>query len=460
MTLAVSMAGIALALLAGALLGSFARRLRQPPVIGEIAAGILLGPSALGLLPGNPTERVFPAGARPLLSAIAQVGLLLFMFMIGWKFERSLLRNRKGLAAAVSLSSVLLAFMLGAGLAFLLYAQHSTVRGKEVPVLAFVLFIGAAMSVTAFPVLARILDDSGLMRTGVGALALASAAVDDVVAWCLLAFVSAIVTAGGSAELVQILVLSIVYVAAMIWLVRPLLAYLVHRLARGQGFPYLLAVLAAGVFLSSYATTWIGIHAIFGAFLFGFVMPREPAELLQRELGRPLESIGLLLLPVFFIVTGLGVDIGGLAAHNYLELAAIIVVACAGKLVGAAGPATAFGMPWRKAGTLGLLMNTRGLTGLIVIDAGVGLGVLDPPMFTMMVIMALVTTAMAGPLLPRADRMGPPGDIGETQGVQRRPSLSSSSGRAGLYDTFEATVASVRSKCRSQSRRRRACQTM
>lgn len=415
MILAVSLAGIALALLAGTLLGSFARRLRQPPVVGEIAAGILLGPSGLGLLPGNPTGRIFPVEARPLLAAIAQVGLLLFMFTVGWKFERGLLHNRKGLAAAVSLSSVLVAFMLGAALAFLLHAQHSTVRGTEVPVLAFVLFMGAAMSVTAFPVLARILDDSGLMRTGVGALALASAAVDDVVAWCLLAFVAAIVVGGGSADLVRILVLSIIYVAAIIWLVRPLLAYLVSRLARGRGSPYLLAVLAAGVFLSSYATTWIGIHAIFGAFLFGFVMPREPTELLQRQLGRPLDSISLLLLPVFFVVTGLGVDVGGLAAHNYLELAAIIAVACAGKLIGAAGPARAFGMPWREAGTLGLLMNTRGLTGLVIVDAGVGLGVLDTSMFTMMVIMALATTALAGPLLPSADQTRPPGETHEIQ---------------------------------------------
>lgn len=402
--LAITMAGIALVLLAGALLGPLARRLRQPPVVGEIAAGILLGPSALGLLPGDLTERVFPAEARPLLAAIAQVGLLLFMFMVGWEFERSLLRDRKGLAAAVSLTSILLAFTLGAGLAVLLYAQHSTVQGKPVPALAFTLFLGAAMSVTAFPVLARILTDNGLMRTRVGALALASAAVDDVAAWFLLAFVSAIVTGGAGTELVRVLVLSVGYIAAMIWLVRPLLAYLVGRLAPGRTAPWLLAVLVAGVFLSSSATSWIGIHAIFGAFLFGFVMPREPTGRLRRALGRPLDTVSLLLLPVFFIVTGLGVDIGRLTGRNYLELAAIIVVACAGKLIGAAAPARAFGLPWREAGTLGLLMNTRGLTGLIVIDAGVGLGVLDTAMFTMMVLMALATTALAGPLLPRPDQ--------------------------------------------------------
>jgi Kef-type K+ transport system membrane component KefB len=262
------------------------------------------------------------------------------------------------------------------------------------------------MAATAFPVLARILTDSKLMHTRVGALALASAAIDDVLAWCLLALVSAIITARGSAGLLLIAGLSIAYVALMFLVVRPLLAMLVRRLAPGTVSPYLLIILAAGVFLSSYATTWIGIHAIFGAFLFGVVMPREPADVLQRHLRKPLDTVGALLLPVFFIVTGLGVDIGGLTTANVLELAGIIVVACAGKFIGAALPARAFGMPWAEAGTLGLLMNTRGLTELIILNAGVSLGVLDTPMFTMMVIMALLTTALAGPLLPRGRNRG------------------------------------------------------
>jgi Kef-type K+ transport system membrane component KefB len=162
-------------------------------------------------------------------------------------------------------------------------------------------------------------------------------------------------------------------------------------------------MLASGVFLSAYLTTWIGIHAIFGAFLFGFIMPREPAEALRLHLRKPLDTVSLVLLPVFFIITGLGVDIGGLSGRNYVELIAIIVVACAGKLIGAAAPAKAFGLPWREVGTLGLLMNTRGLTELIILNAGVSLGVLDTSMFTMMVIMALATTALAGPLLPRGE---------------------------------------------------------
>jgi Kef-type K+ transport system membrane component KefB len=398
---ATAVAGVAFILIAGALLGRLAQRFHQPAVVGEIIGGILLGPSALGLLPGDITGRLFPAEARPLLSAIAQIGLLLFMFMIGWEFDLGLLRKRRTAAAAVSLSSVVLAFGLGAGLAALLYSGHSTVHGKHVSGTAFALFLGAAMAITAFPVLARILTDSRLMHTRVGALALASAAVDDLLAWCVLALVSAIATASGSGTFVQTLALSLAYVAVMLLAVRPLLATLFRRLVRANALPHLMVIVAGGVFLSAYATTWIGIHPIFGAFLFGLVTPRQPADALQLHLRRPLGTVGRLLMPVFFIITGLGVDIGGLTRRNYLELAAILAVACAGKLIGASAPALAMRMPWRQVATLGLLMNTRGLTELIILNAGVSLGVLDTSMFTMMVIMAVFTTALVGPLLPR-----------------------------------------------------------
>jgi Kef-type K+ transport system membrane component KefB len=175
----------------------------------------------------------------------------------------------------------------------------------------------------------------------------------------------------------------------------------------------LIILIVAGLFLSSYATTWIGIHPIFGAFAFGFIMPREPMKVLRDGVKQPLDNISMVLLPVFFIVTGLGVDIGAISGYGFLELAGIILVACAGKLVGAATPGLLSGMRWRDAGTLGVLMNTRGLTELVILNAGVSLGVLDPRMFTMMVLMALVTTAMAGPLLPnaplRADEPAPVG---------------------------------------------------
>jgi Kef-type K+ transport system membrane component KefB len=390
-------AGIAIVLLTGLLLGGLARRVRQPVVIGEILAGIALGPSVLGQLPGDLPHRLFPADVRPLLSAVSQVGLLLFMFMVGWQFEKRMLRPHRGLAAGVSLGSVGLAFGLGVAVA-----------GHHISFVAVSTIMGAAMSVTAFPVLARILTDNRLTHSRVGSLALASAAIDDVLAWCMLAYVSALVTSGGPRDLLEVLGLSAGYVVVMFLLVRPLLAALVGHLAdRGQ-WRQLLIVLTAGTFLSSYATTWIGVHSIFGAFLFGFVMPREPAVALVEHVRQPLDNVSTVLLPVFFIVTGLGVDVSGLHARQYLELLAIVTVACAGKLVGAIVPARLFGLPWPESRALGLLMNTRGLTELIILNAAVQLGVLDGQMFTMMVIMALVTTALAGPLLPRtADLTAP-----------------------------------------------------
>lgn len=396
------MADIAIVLLVSSVFSKVARYLREPPVIGEIVAGIALGPSLLGLLPGNLPHRLFPEEGRPFLSAVAQVGLLVFMFGMGWELDKKLLRGRRGTAAAVSVSSILLAFALGVGLAVVLYPHHSTFYGHHISFAAFALFMGAAMSITAFPVLARILMERQMMTTSVGALALASAAVDDVLAWCLLALVAAIVTARGPGDMVQITVLALLYVAAMAFVVRPLLAALVRAWAHDRAPRRLIVVLVAGLFLSSYATTWIGIHPIFGAFVFGFVMPREPVAVLRDGVKAPLDHISMVLLPVFFIVTGLNVDISAISGRGILELTGIIVVACAGKLIGAATPGRLSGMSWREAGVLGLLMNTRGLTELVILNVGVSLGVLDQEMFTMMVLMAVVTTAMTGPLLPKS----------------------------------------------------------
>jgi Kef-type K+ transport system membrane component KefB len=200
----------------------------------------------------------------------------------------------------------------------------------------------------------------------------------------------------------------------MLVVVRPLISRLVWRWAAMERWPALLAVLCAGVFASSWVTSWIGIHQIFGAFLFGFVMPREPRRVLAAHLRRPLDDVSVVLLPVFFIVTGLGVDLGALTATDCLALLLVIGVACAGKLLGAIGPARLFGLSWREAKDLGVLMNTRGLTELIILNAAVSLGVLDGRMFTMLVIMALVTTAMAAPLLSRREHL----TAGATQKVR------------------------------------------
>ncbi|MGK5550301.1 cation:proton antiporter domain-containing protein [Actinomadura kijaniata] len=396
---------VAVILLAGLLLGRCAGRLRQPAVIGEIVAGVVLGPSVLGRLPGDPSALLFPAEVRPLLSAVAQVGLVLFMFVVGWEFEKQLAGHARA-TAGVSVGAVAVAFAFGVAVAFVLYPDHSTVAGRHVPFTAFAMFMGAALSVTAFPVLARILADRGMTRTRVGTVALASAAVGDVAAWCLLAYVSALVSSGGDGSgLVRIGALSGAYVALTLFVVRPLLAWLLRRCARTRPATSLL-VLCAGVFLSSWTTSWIGVHAFFGAFMFGLVMPREP-EPLVRELRSSVGDMGLVLLPVFFIVTGLGVDIGGLTGTDCLMLVLVTACACAGKLGGAILPARLAGMSWREARDLGVLMNTRGLTELIILNAAVSLGILDGRMFTMLVIVALVTTAMAGPLLSWTGGGGP-----------------------------------------------------
>ncbi|MFL6109784.1 MAG: cation:proton antiporter [Catenulispora sp.] len=397
------LADVALILIAGSALGTAARRVGQPRVVGEIAAGIALGPSVLGLAPGHLSDRLFPADARPFLTAFAQLGLALFMFTIGWEFDLHQLRRRgtRFTAAAVSVGSVGAAFAAGVALATVLYAGHSTVHGHHIGFPPFALFLGAAMSITAFPVLARVLRERGRAGTRVGALALASAAVDDILAWCSLAVVAALAGAHDPWQFGRIAAWSAVYVAVMALAVRPALRLLVCHTVAEQAQYQLFVLLAAGIFLSCYATTWIGIHAVFGAFAFGMAMPRKPDTDLDEQLQKPLELTGSLLLPVFFIVTGLGVDIRALSGRGALELLAVVAVAVAGKLLGTAAAARALGLPWRETAELGLLMNMRGLTELIILNAGVGLGVLDGSIFTAMVLMALATTAMAVPLLKR-----------------------------------------------------------
>lgn len=398
----VMLVGIAVVLMCAVVLGRIAVRLGQPAVVGEITAGILLGPTLLGSLPGDPSSALFPDEVRPLLFAVAQIGLVLFMFVVGWEFERRLVRPNAGLAAGVSLFSIVLPFTLGFGIALLVHPHHSTVAGQHVPFLSFALFLGAAMSVTAFPVLARIISDRGLQGSRVGTLALASAAIDDVIAWMLLALVSALIVADGDlTRLVWIAGFSVLFVVAMLLIVRPLVARLVRWGVAGERWSTLIMLLCAGAFVSAWLTSLIGIHAIFGAFLFGFAMPREPARVIVGRLRTPVESTGLLFLPVFFIITGLNVDLSALTRGDYLTLVLVLVVACTGKMIGAYVPARISGLGRREAKDLGVLMNTRGLTELVILNVGVSMGVLDERMFTMLVIMALVTTMMAGPLLSR-----------------------------------------------------------
>jgi Kef-type K+ transport system membrane component KefB len=393
--------GIAVVVVVARLAGLLVRRVRQPVVVAEIFAGLALGPSLLGLFPGNPTLRVFPMDVRPFLTVIAGLGLIIFMFIVGLELDLALIRGKTGIAAKVSLTSIALPFTLGCVLALWLYPSHSFAAGHAVERLPFALFIGAAMSVTAFPVLARILTERGMHRTETGALALACAAIDDVLAWTMLAVVLAVVQASGPAQLVEMLIEATVFVVVMFRIVRPRLQSLVDRRRVAGGLtPNIFAVVLVGILVSAYVTNWIGIHAIFGAFVFGAIMPREDAAPLSQDILERLEQVTvLLLLPVFFIATGLNVNIRGLGPRGWVELAAVLVVACVGKFVGAAGAARLSGISARRSSAVGILMNTRGLTELVILNIGFALGILDRQLFTVLVLMAVITTVITDPLL-------------------------------------------------------------
>lgn len=393
---------IAIVVVAARLMGRLFRRLRQPAVVGEIVAGIVLGPSLLGLLPGDLDTVLFPTDVRPYLTVIAQLGLVLFMFVVGLEVDMSLIRRHRRTAARVSLASIVLPFGLGMLLAAWLYGAHDVVGGRTVPPLAFALFLGVAMSITAFPVLARILTERGMHRVPTGVLALACAAIDDVVAWSLLALVVAVAVGGTLGGVATIIGLTAVYAAVAVLVVRPLLRRLVDGYrAAGRLTPDALAIVLVGALASAFATEEIGVHAIFGAFVFGAVLPREEPALIREVLQRIEQVSVLLLLPVFFVVAGLQVDVGAIGGRGLVELVLILCVAIGGKFLGATAAARLSHVKRRQAVALGVLMNTRGLTELVILQVGAQLGVLDPTLFTLMVLMALITTTMTEPLLRR-----------------------------------------------------------
>ena len=390
------MLDLALILVLARIGGWLAKKAGQPPVVGEIIAGIALGPTLIG--PGLSTALV-PTDIRPPLAALANVGLVLFMFIVGYELDHTLIRGRERIAVSVSVGSILLPCVLGATLALWLADRHDVPSGDRLP---FVLFIGAAMSITAFPVLARILTDRGMHRTRLGGLALASAAVDDVIAWSLLAVVVTI--AGASAaggEQQWHVALALPYVALMFFLVRPLLRRLLPAFTRaGRLTPSLLATVLIGLLLSAYAAEWLGVHVIFGAFLFGVVMPRAGGDAFRHQILEKLEQISvLLLLPVFFFVSGIKVNLRGVGLGGLGELALILLVAIGGKFIGAYLGARLQKLPSRQSFAVATLMNTRGLTEIVILTVGLQLGILDQSLFSLMVVMAIVTTGMAGPLL-------------------------------------------------------------
>lgn len=389
---------IAVVLLAARAVGWLFRLIRQPQVVGEMAAGILLGPSLLGWVAPGVSAALFPVESLGYLNALSQIGLLFFMFLVGLEFNPRLIQGRGHTAVVTSHVSIVAPFFMGAALALYLYPRLSD---SSVPFTGFALFMGAAMSVTAFPVLARILTERNLLRTRVGAIAIACAAVDDVTAWTILAVVVAIVRSTAvETPLWLTLAGTGVYVALMVVVVRRALRWLesfYHN--RGRFTQDMLALVFLLLLASAWTTEWLGIHALFGAFAIGVVMPKEPGFV--HDLTEKIEDVTVVfLLPLFFAYTGLRTSIGLVSgAEMWFHAGLILLVAVAGKFGGSALAARATGLPWREAGALGILMNTRGLMELVILTIGLELGVISPALFTMMVFMALVTTFMTTPIL-------------------------------------------------------------
>jgi Kef-type K+ transport system membrane component KefB len=374
-------------------------RIRQPAVVGEIIAGILLGPTLLGAFPGQLDVRLFPVDVRPYLNVVANIGLVIFMFIVGLELDTKLVRGKERTVSVISLTSVALPLGLGVLLATSIYSSHSVVAGMTVKELPFALFMGAALAVTAFPVMARILQERGMQRTDLGVTALAAAAVDDILAWSLLAVVLSVVVSSGVFGFVKTVLWTILFVAGMFILVKPALQLLADKYRRaGRLTPDLLAVIVVGIFGSAFCTGKIGIHPIFGAFLFGAIMPRKDTVELFHEINVQLEQVAVLvLLPVFFVVTGLNTNIRALGSDAITQLPLILLVAIVGKFVGASVAARVQGIPGRQSAAIGTLMNARGLTGLVILSVGQQFHVLDEQLFTMMVIMGVVTTLMTEP---------------------------------------------------------------
>jgi Kef-type K+ transport system membrane component KefB len=388
---------------AARILGSLFTRIGLPAVVGEMAAGIVLGPSLLGLVAPSFFAFVFPQDSLGALRLLSQVGVCFFMFSVGMELEIAHVRSKARAAIAVSHASISAPFLLGVVLAYFLFESYA---GASASFMGFALFMGISMSITAFPVLARILQERRLTKTALGSTALACAAVDDVTAWSILAFVVAVARSTSIAASILSLAIALIFILIMTLGVRKLLPRWIgeRRLQESEPSSATLGMVVCVVIAAALCTELIGIHALFGAFLAGAIMPdtdgfREKISALVSKFS------SVLLLPLFFAFTGLRTEVALIdGLSDWLLCALIIGVATLGKLGASAITARITGMPWRESLQLGALMNTRGLMELIALNIGYDLGILSPSLFTMLVIMALVTTMMTGPLITLFER--------------------------------------------------------
>lgn len=385
--------------------GYIFNKIGQPTVIGEIIAGIALGPSLLGLFFPEISGFLFAPGSMPNLQFLSQVGLILFMYVIGMELDLKVLRNQAHDAVVISHASIIIPYFLGMGLAYYMYQEFAP---ANVSFLSFALFMGIAMSITAFPVLARIIQERDLTKTKLGSVALTCAAADDVTAWCILAAVIAIVKAGTLLSTLLTIGLSLAYVLIMLYAVRPFLVKIGNVYSNRETISKPIVALSFLVLLASaYLAEIIGIHALFGAFLAGVIMPANMN--FRRVLMGKVEDVSLvLLLPLFFVFTGLRTQIGLLnQSHLWSVCGIIVLTAVAGKFGGSTLAARFVGQNWKDSLSIGALMNTRGLMELIVLNIGYDLGILSPEVFSMMVLMALVTTFMTAPALDAINYLFP-----------------------------------------------------
>lgn len=388
-------AQLAVIVAAAQLVGRIFRAIGQPAVMGEMLAGILLGPSLLGWLAPGASSALFPADSLPLLGALSQVGLVLFLFVIGLRHDPDTLHGHGRTAVAVSIASLAVPFALGVVLALVL---HAPLSGGAAGITELALFLGTAMSITAFPVLARIVADRGLIGTTVGALALVCAAVNDVVGWLLMAGILLLIGAGDSSPWL-VVIGTLLYSVLVLTGGRRALRVLTRWYHAHHGMtPQLFAVVLIVALVSAAITERLGVHPLFGAFLAGMAMPKDPAFV--REIVRRLEDVTVvLLLPTFFVVSGLRTQVGVLdRADMWLYFAAVLAVAVVGKIGGTAVAARVTGKTWREGTALGVLVNTRGLVELVLLNIGYEAGIITAPLFTMLVLMAIATTFMAAPL--------------------------------------------------------------
>lgn len=395
--LAILLAQIVTIILVARFFGWVFRKIGQPSVIGEIIAGIALGPSLLGLYFPEFSLTLFPIASLGNLQFLSQIGLILFMYVIGMELDLKVLQNKAKDAIVISHASIIFPFALGIGLAYFVYYKFAP---EGIAFMPFALFMGIAMSITAFPVLARIVQERGIHKTKLGAIVITCAAADDITAWCLLAAVIAIVKAGTFVSSLYIIAMAIAYVLAMLFIVKPFLKKIGELYATKDSLNKpVVAIFFLTLIISSYTTEIIGIHALFGAFMTGVIMP-DITKFRNLFIEKVEDVSVILLLPLFFVFTGLRTQIGLLNdPYIWKVTGLIILVAVVGKFLGSALAAKFVGQSWRDSLTIGALMNTRGLMELIVLNIGLDLEVITTEVFTMMVIMALVTTFMTGPTL-------------------------------------------------------------